>query len=89
MPDIYHNKPLNKKHQITIISYTVELDDVYSADQEHIDRRHIKTDEFFDVDILAGRIKASEWFLKESRRLKAELENSGEDDSRHLGLIFY
>lgn len=89
MPDIYRNQPLNKKHDITILSYTVELDDVYSADGKNIDRRHIRKDEFYDVDILTARKKASDWFKQESKRLKAELEINGIDDSRHLGLMLY
>ena len=88
MPDIYRNIPLNKSPQITILSYTVELDEVISTDKEHIDRRHVRTDEFSDEDILKARKRASEYFLKESRRLKPELEND-KDDSRHLGLLLY
>lgn len=89
MPDVYINRPLNKKHQITILNYVVELDDVYSVDQEHIDHRHIRTDEFIDMDIYTARKKACIWFQKESKRLKSELEINGIDDSRHLGLMLY
>lgn len=88
MPDIYYNRPLNKKSQITILSYTVELDEVISTDTEQIDRRHIRTDEFFEDDILSARRRASEYFLKESKRLKPELENN-KDNSRHLSLMLY
>jgi hypothetical protein len=87
-PDVYNNKPLNKKHQITILSYTVELDDVYSTDQEDIDDRHIRTDEFFDIDILKARKKACDYFREESNRLKPKLEKN-KDKNRRLGLMLY
>ena len=89
MPNIFHNKPLNKSPQITILSYTVEMDDVYTVDNKNIDRRHIRTDEFIDKDILTARKMACDWFQKESKRLKAELEHNATDDSRHLGLMLY
>lgn len=88
MPDIYRNTPLNKSPQITILSYAVELDDVYSADDINVDRRHVRTDEFIDNDILIARILASEYYLKESKRLKEEVQNI-KDSSRHLGLMLY
>ena len=89
MPDIHNNKPLNTNPQITILSYTVEMDDVYSSHKNYIDSRHTRTDDFLDTDIFKARKKACDWFRQESKRLKAELENSGDDSTRHLGLILY
>lgn len=89
MPDIFHNSPLNKKHDITILSYTVELDEEYSTDKQPIDSRRTRTDEFSDTDILIARKKASDWFKNESKRLKAESNDSGNDDTPHRRLMLY
>lgn len=89
MPNIYHNTPLNEKPQITIISYTAEMDDVHSTHWNYIDSRHSRTDDFMDTDILQARKDACDLFLKESKRLKTELDDAGNDDTRRLGLVLY
>jgi hypothetical protein len=89
MPDIYRNTSLNNSPQITILSYVVERDEVISADKEQIYCRHVRTDEFMDKDIMSARKKACDYFREESSRLKPELKNAGNDDSRHLGLMLY
>jgi hypothetical protein len=87
MSPVFKKCPLTEKPAITILSYTVELDDVYSADQEHIDRRHIRKDEFYDVDIFIAGKRASDLFRKEMKRLSAEMKNSAH--SPYLGLKLY
>lgn len=42
-----------------------------------------------DKDILKARKQACELFLQESKRLKQELEDTGNDETRLLGLRLY